>query len=47
MLLKFKVPKLDQILCVDKTGFLRPGHKFVTRLYTYLVTNLKRINIMM
>ena len=25
-LLCFKLSKLDQILCVDKTGFLRPGH---------------------
>ena len=25
-LLHFKVSKLGQILCVDKTGFLRPSH---------------------
>ena len=32
-LLHFKVSKLDQILCVDKIGFLRPGH---TAIHTYL-----------
>ena len=26
-LLQFKLSKLGQILCVDKTGFLRPDHK--------------------
>ena len=27
-LLHFKVSKLGQILCVDNTGFLKPGHIF-------------------
>ena len=27
-LLHFQVSKLGQILCVDKTGFPRPGHIF-------------------
>ena len=32
-LLHFKVSKLDQILCVDKIGFLGPGH---IAIHTYL-----------
>ena len=31
---------LDQTLCVDKTGFLRPSH----RLYSYVVNYLISIN---
>ena len=30
-----RIKILDQILCVDKTGFLRPGHIAINIVYNY------------